>query len=730
MKQKNRRTKQNELLVKLREGIAYHQQGRLTEAEKIYSDLIQSSDTSYLPSYLMALLCRDMGELKKAQIHFKSALRLEQKDERLFNDYGLLLKQTGQYERALEAFDRAIALTNFIPAFGNKGQTLQMLGEHRKAIECFEKAITKDSTNVELNNNLGISYYKLHDFSRAVMSYEKAIKQNPVHAFSHNNLALALQGLGKLDDALRHFCRAIDIDQKYAEAYYNRANLLRIKGEKHKAIEDYRNAITLKPGYSDAYNNLGNTLKEMGRFDMALEAYRSGLNINTNYAELHNNLANLLKDLGKHEEALDHYNRALSIKPAYYEAYNNRGNLYRDMGVSLQALNDYDKAIDLCPSFADAYANRGVVLEDLHFSQDALVNLNKAIKLKEVSTRDFYNLANSLANLGEFKNAFVSYEKAINIDPSNYEAKWNKSLLHLLLGEYELGWKFFESRKTKKDTAQNYPEIAIKEWAGEENLSGKTLLVLPEQGLGDVIQFIRLLAPLAYSGVNVIFESPSALANLAATFKPKIRIIKKGDQRPEADFYCYLLSLPSILRITLSTIPRDVPYFSPKASTLSKWNAKLGPKVKPRIGLAVSGSTVHKNDKLRSIKLEAFSELLMIPVNWHSLQIEYRSDDWEFLKTHQSIITHQHSIEDLEDTAALIECMDLVITVDTSIAHLSGSLGKNTWILLPYKPDYRWLTNRTDSPWYPTATLFRQNADKSWVSVLDNVRNKILEVFF
>ena len=328
------------------------------------------------------------------------------------------------------------------------------------------------------------------------------------------------------------------------------------------------------------------------------------------------------------------------------------------------------------------------------------------------------NRGGALKELKRFDDALASHDEALRIKPEYIGATWNKSLLLILTGNYLDGWMLHEARLEKEDTRKNYPKYPQLSWRGQEDIKGKKLLIHSEQGLGDSIQFIRYLEQIHQLGAEIILEVPKALATLASTIKIPITVVEKGSRLPEFDAYCPLLSLPYVFKTTVDTIPSGVPYLYANKQKVFEWNSRLGVKTRKRIGLVWSGSAGLKNDRHRSIPLEIFADLLKLPIEWHSLQKEYRTEDKSFLDNHPEVGQHQEELGDFAETAALIECMDLVISVDTSVAHLAGALGKTTWILLPYMPDCRWMLDREECPWYPTAKLLRQDEERDWKKVI------------
>jgi tetratricopeptide (TPR) repeat protein len=355
------------------------------------------------------------------------------------------------------------------------------------------------------------------------------------------------------------------------------------------------------------------------------------------------------------------------------------------------ALASYDRAIAIKPDYAEAYSNRGVTLKDLKRLDDAL----------------------------------ASYDRAIELKPDYANAYWNKSLLKILNGDYLEGWQLYEWRwKTELLIyLRGYKQPL---WLDTQSLLNKTLLIYPEQGLGDYIQCIRYAVLVEQLGATVILEVPSELMSLVSTLKGQFTLVESGKPLPEFDYHCPVMSLPLAFKTTVDTIPADLPYLYTNEDKKQHWQEKLGNKTVTKIGLVWSGSTTHNNDHNRSLLLQQLSSLLELPVEFHSLQKEVRTVDIKTLTEFPSIHQHQDDLQDFSDTAALVDAMDIIISVDTSVAHLAGAMGKKVFVLVPYAPDYRWMLDRPDSPWYPSATLFRQPALDDWESVIVEIKQLLL----
>jgi hypothetical protein len=310
--------------------------------------------------------------------------------------------------------------------------------------------------------------------------------------------------------------------------------------------------------------------------------------------------------------------------------------------------------------------------------------------------------------------------------PDFAEAHWNEALLSLLTGDFSRGWAKYECRWKKEPLVLSKRNFSQPLWLGADAIDGKTILLHSEQGFGDTIQFCRYVPLVAARGARIILEVQRPLQELMTNLASAAQVISKGDPLPDFDLQCPLLSLPLAFGTRLETIPSAMPYLQTSVQALKDWQARLGPKVRPRIGVAWSGNPTHKNDQNRSISLRSLLPLLDIEATFVSLQKDIRHDDAAVLKEHSDILQFGDALKNFSDTAALISQLDLVISVDTSVAHLAGALAKPVWVLLPFIPDWRWLLDRDESPWYPTVRLFRQEDTRAWDSVIVRVHADLI----
>ncbi len=474
-------------------------------------------------------------------------------------------------------------------------------------------------------------------------------------------------------------------DAERAVAHFLRASQLHDEGRWPAALDGYERAIACKPDFAEAYTNRGIVLQMLGRLDAALESYDAAIAIMPAEANAHSCRSVVLQALQCWDAALESCDRALALQPEHAGTHVNRGNVLKHLGQLEAALAAYDRALKIAPDYADALVNRG-------------------------------NVQRELGDLAEAQRCF---DRAIDIRPEFAEAYFCRALARLLGGDLEQGWRDYEWRWKDPNgpcirELRSFPRPL---WRGTESLHGKTILLHAEQGLGDTLQFCRYARLVAERGATVLLEVHGPLVDLLGRLDGVSRVIEKGAPWPPFDYHCPLMSLPLAFETQLSTIPWFGPYLHPDPRKVSVWRHQLAAK-SPRIGLAWSGSPVNPNDRQRSIALQTLLAHLPAGFHFYSLNKELRDAD-------RRTLAAAACIEDLaagfSDTAAICETMDLVISVDTSIAHLSAALGRPTWILLPFNPDWRWLLERVDNPWYPTARLYRQRYAEDWQRVLQQV---------
>lgn len=498
------------------------------------------------------------------------------------------------------------------------------------------------------------------------------------------------------------------------------------QGNLPQALWLFQQLLTADPYNLQALAGLGQMLNQMGRFEEALNCFNRAAIARPDDPAIYYNSGTALRGLERYESALNSFDKAIALNPAFAEAHDGRGNTLDDLQRYEEALASFDKAVKCNKKFAIAYNNRGVLLhEKFERYDEALISLNKAVALQPGFAEAHYNRALLLYIIGRYNEALAGYERAIYLNPGYLEARYNKGILKLLLGDYEKGWPLYELRWNTRHSTERPRPFKQPLWLGDQPVTGKTLLLHAEQGYGDTIQCVRYIPQLASLGANIILEVPAPLVPLLHTLEASVTLIAKGDSIPPFDLHCPLMSLALAFRTTVETISAPSSYLSADPRLVTEVHERLGTKIKPRIGLVWSGNPRHLNDHNRSMPLKALEPLLQLDYEFHSLHKETRSEERTLLAELTQIHSHEDELHDYAYTAALISAMDLVISVDTSVVHLTGALGKKVWVLLPLLPDWRWMLERDDSPWYPSARLFRQGSKYDWSGPINNVISEL-----
>ena len=499
-------------------------------------------------------------------------------------------------------------------------------------------------------------------------------------------------------------------------------------GDLARAERIYRKLIAAKRDLFHANHYLGVLRFQGGHLEEAEQLIGRALKIDPTDDNAHYHHGMVLSALKHHEDALSSFDASIALKPKNPSAHNNRGVTLLALKRHKEAIASFDAAIALDPMFAEAHYNRANALRELRLFDLALAGYDRAVALKpDFPARGWFWRGVTLFALNRDDEAVACYDKAIAAEPDFAEAYFSKSLVKLSLGDYTEGWRLYELRwKTDQSRARHFNRPA---WRNDADLSGKTLLAHNEQGFGDTIQFVRYLEFFRGKNCRVILEAQKALALLLR--ESGIEVIERDDAKlspvetlPQFDYHCSLLDMPLAFGTTLDTIPASIPYLTAARDKIAAWGALLGERTKPRIGLAWSGNPAHTNDLSRSIRLDTLLPIMVDRCEWFSLQKHVHDYDRDAL-INSPLRDVSDRLYDFADSAALISQLDVVITVDTSIAHLAGALGKPVWIMLAFHPDFRWLRDRDDSPWYPTVKLFRQTTDGTWADVFERVLSEL-----
>ena len=647
---------------------------------------------------------------------------------RLFEE-ALTLHRARRFAEALAIYDKAIALMpDNAVVYSNRGIVLQGLRRFAEALASYDKAIALNPGYADAHSNRGNALQDLKRFEEAVASYDEAIALKPDHANARNNRGNALSALKRFEMALASYDAAIAVKPDYAEAFNNRGSVLRELKRPEEALASYDAAIALRPDHADAHNNRGNALKELKRLEAAIASYDAAIGIKPDYAEAFNNRGNVLQDLKRFEEALASYGKAIALKPDHADAFSNRGNALQALRRFEEALTSCDRALALNSRHIDAYCNRGNVLQELKRFDDSIASYNRALALNPDHADVLNNRGNANLELKRFDEAIADYENSIALRPGLADAFKNKGLANLLLGRFAEGWADHEWRWKAKDAASKQPQLQAKEWRGED-LKGRSIFVYMEQGLGDTMQFARYLPLLVKRGAKVTISASPKVFRLLRPLCEGIEVTESIPRLQTFDFHCALMSLPLHFRTDLSSIPADIPYLYAEDGLAAQWKDRLGSDGF-KIGIVWQGNPSGVVDRGRSMPLREFFLLARIDgVRLISLQKNHGLDQLGEVPPDIEIETLGDDFDSgpdaFIDTAAVMANLDLVISSDTSTAHLAGALGLPLWVGLKYVPDWRWLLDREDSPWYPTARIFRQERIGDWSGVFSRMEREL-----
>jgi tetratricopeptide (TPR) repeat protein len=598
-------------------------------------------------------------------------------------------------------------------------------GRLQAAEQIYRQVLQAEPNQADAWHLLGVIAHQVGKHGIAVEYLARAIGLNQTDAGFHNDLGRAYHALRRNPEAVACYRRALELKPDFAEAHNNLGNASRDQGEPDEAIACFRRALELKPDLAEAHNNLGNALKDQGKPDGAVACYRRALELKPDFAEAHHNLGAVLCDQEQLDGAVACYRRALELKPDFAEAQCSLGAAFKRQGKIDDAVACFRQALDLKPDYAEARCNLGAAFQGQGKLDEAIACYRRVLELQPDIAAAHNNLGNALKDQGNLDEAAASFRRALELKQDYADARVSQSLLSLLTGDFQRGWPEYEWRwKTKQCPPRDFLQAR---WAGLP-LKGRTILLHAEQGLGDTIQFIRYAPLVKQAGARVLVECQKPLVRLLAGCPGVDELIGRGDDLPPFDTYASLLSLPGVFRTSLETIPAGVPYLFADPGLIGHWRQELGGITGFKTGIAWQGSPTHQNDRDRSIPASCFEPLARCSgLRLLSLQKAAGVEQLQALAGRFPVTELGSRLDDFMDTAAVIMNLDLVITCDTAVAHLAGALGAAVWVALPFVPDWRWLLDRSDSPWYPTMRLFRQRERGNWQGVFEAIQEALCQ---
>ena len=605
---------------------------------------------------------------------------------------------------------------------------LHRQGRRDEAERIYDAILAADPHHCDALHLRGVLRYQQGEAAEGLQLVAAALRAQPRSADVLSSYGVILDALKRHEEALASFDKVLALRGNDAGAYYNRGNALKSLGRHDEALASYDRSLALAPGLPDAHNNRGNSLAALDRHQEAVSSYEAALAAAPDRPDILTNCGVALLELDRCEDALSCFESALGRDPENIFILTNKGNALLRLKRHAEALASYDRALALKPDHAEALTGRGTALAILSRTDEALASFDRALRIEPRAVAAHVNRGNIFMASAQMQEALASYSKAIELDPEHADANFNAALARLCLGDFRAGWRQYEYRLKKKEFAPLRRAVPQPLWRGEKDLHGKTMLLIAEQGLGDAIQFVRYAPLIAARGAKVLLGVQRPVVDLLATVPGVAGVFGENEPLPEFDLHCPLLSLPLAFETELPTIPANVPYIRAYEERIAKWRRRLPAGGRLRVGICWAGTNAHSNNRRRSIPLESFAAVLSAAdVDFVSLQKDVDETDAAMLGA-LGVTQLGQEFVDFADTAAVISMLDLVISVDTSVAHLAGAMAKAVGVLIPFSPDFRWLLDRTDSPWYPTMRLFRQTGPRDWETPLARLKQELAGV--
>jgi len=708
----------------LKEALALHHAGKLAQAQIGYEAVLAADPQNAEALRLLGVVLTALGDANGALALFQRAVAAKHAFPEAWYSLGNVLQGLGRSDEALAAYAKALALRPVFPELHcNQGILLASLGRTKEAEDCYRRALTQEPRHLVTLSRYSQLLRGKGRHAEALSLAQRMVKTAPQMADTHNVLGLCLRAAGQVNEAAQCFLRALQLDPGFAEGYCNFGAMLLDNGKAADALSIFEAALNIRPTYVEALLGAGNTLLALRRPADAEQYFKRILAGEGGHALAHNNLGVLHLEQGRRIEAETAFRLSLKLQPAAPDTLGNLGRCLQLQGRLTEAEELLRRALELQPDHAEALNNLAIVLNLQGRLPEAEALLRKLLALRPNHVDAHTNLGNILLLGCRCAEAVAEYETALRLQPASIFTRFNLGAALLLNGDFARGLPEYEARLLE-DPARVARHAHRPRWDGRSSLEGKTLMLFAEQGLGDTLQFLRYVPLLKSRGARVLLEVQAPLLPLLAGWPGVEAVFEQGASLPDYDFQCPFLSLPLVMGTRLNSIPALGPVFSIPEIKEAEWQrrlAKHGPG--RRVGLVWSGNPKHQNDHNRSLPLSSLGGVLRQPgLRFFSLQKEKRPGDAGLLSTYPSVVDLGPELGDFCDTAAVLRCLDLVVTVDTSVAHLSATLGRPTWLLISYSPDWRWMLGREDSPWYPSVRLFRQASHGDWAGVLARVQ--------
>ena len=700
--------------------VELHQAGRLLEAVEIYQRILVANPYDEGANHLLGVACSQLGQFDLAIHLIGEAIRANDRIPDYHVNLGNALFSTRRLPEAEASYRRALALNAEIPeALFGLGNTLAQTGRLDDALESHRKAVALRPNFVEALANMAGVLNRLGRPAEAVDKLRRAVAERPGEASLQADLGRALLASDRPSEADVAVARALRLAPDSAPILVAAADVIRARGRVGEALEHAARAADLAPNYPPAVLILARQLRAMGRDERSAETYLRLAGIEgAGVAHLFE-AANAMNEMRRLPEAVALYQTLLAREHDHSEVWNNLGNALREQGELDRAAECYENAEKLSPDDPIVMSNRAALLGSLGRVEEAEILCRRVVELSPGAAIPLSNLGQALYAQGRMPEAKEQFDAAGEADPSNDDIAFHRGIVRLMLGEFAEGWALYEARWGNRKRREAPRHVDTQQWRGED-LDGRTLLLWPEQGFGDTLQFVRFAPLAAARGARVILEVQPALVSLLRDMPGIAEVVAVGEETGPFDLQAPMMSLPQAFGTTLETIPASIPYLAPPADRLEPWSRRLRASLPagPRVGLVWAGDSREHDveclliDRRRSLALRQLEPILAVEgASFVSLQVGKQG-----LQVHEEprVADLTAGITDFADTAALVAGLDLVISVDTSTAHLAAAMGKPVWLLSRFDGCWRWLRDRDDSPWYPTLRLYRQPKAGDW----------------
>jgi tetratricopeptide (TPR) repeat protein len=711
----------------LQKGATHHRAGRLPEAAAAYAKVLRADPTHADALHLAGIVARQQGDLAASERLIAQAAELCPTNALYLFNLGVTRELANKKEEALLNYRQSLSLDP---------QNLGMLqriaavaaqpAEFAEALALYAAFLSHTPDSAYAHYDLGNLHHKQGNLPTAIACLRRAIAIRPSCFEFHFNLAAALYQSGELADAAQSYRQAIELKSNDADAHYSLAVVLQKMNDPVAAAQVYAKALQFRPEFPDALSNLGFLCISLGDLKSAESLLRRAIELEPNHINAHCNLANVLVNRGDTPGAMALCRAALAMNPNHALVLCNYGALCTDTGDLQGAEIALRRSVAIDPTNVDAHCNLANAFAKQGNVQAATEATHNALAINPKHALTLCNFGVLLDSIADFDGAVRYYLRSLEAEPGFKLAQYNLSIQRLAAGDFAAGWQAYEARwGTPEFRSQRPPDLIQPQWQGED-IRGQRIVIYSEQGLGDTIQFIRYVPMVAARGATVVLRVQPALVRIVSTLDPSIRVVSaESNEGADFEWRCPLMSLPLAFATALATIPATIPYLHADASAVEAWSHRLPPRGL-RIGLVWAGNPKNVRDRQRSIPLSKLGQITHAHgATFYSLQKGPSSSELTETPNEFPIIDLGPHLDDFTDTAAILANLDLVITVDTAVAHLAAAMGKPVWMLIARVNDWRWLRERCDTPWYPSIVLFRQTTVGQWDDILDRIESAL-----